>query len=91
MNSEFHPFSNHRPMENRFRYRKIRVRQSRARIFLQFEKDENSSFSSLSTLSTGKASVSEQKRMLFLLQVDAEDTGKRFKAPLEGSCRPSAG
>ena len=37
-------------MENRFRYRKIRVRQSRTRIFLQFEKDENSSFSSLLSL-----------------------------------------
>ena len=76
MASLFHPFPNYLQMENRFRYRKIRVRQSRARIFLQFEKDEYSSFSILSTLSTGKASVSEQKRMLFLLQVDAEDTGK---------------
>ncbi|MDY4518555.1 MAG: hypothetical protein SPE01_08025 [Candidatus Spyradocola sp.] len=53
MDSLFHPFPNYLQMENRFRYRKIRVRQGRARIFLQFEKDEVSSFSSLSTLSTG--------------------------------------
>ena len=54
MDSLFHPLPNPLPKENRIRYRKIRVRQSRARIFLQFAKDEHSSFASLSTLSTGK-------------------------------------
>ena len=48
MDSLFHPFPNYLQMENRFRYRKIRVRLSRARIILQFEKDEDSSFASLS-------------------------------------------